>query len=140
MARSCPHCWMCPGGQCGVDMLVDIPAHRGSATLLHITFSFPSRAQPASTSDSLPFPQIWVLGWCELVSWHWETLQPKSPPLRGSRKEGQPCLSHSASHPCQTHGNLGKVLLGAQPSAGPHLIPTLVFMRCVLLCCCSRTM
>lgn len=117
VARSCPHCWTCPGDQCGADVLelVDIPAHLGSAMLLHITFSFPSRSQAASTGDPIPYPPVWVLGHCELLSWHWETLQPNSPPLRGSRKEGQPCLSHPVLGfiPARPVATWGKFSLGS---------------------------
>lgn len=135
MARSCPHCWMCPGGQCGVGMLLElvgIPAHWRSAMLLHVTFSFPSRAQPASTSDPIPYPQIWVLGWCELLSWHWEMLQPKPPALGGSRKEGQPCLSHPVLGfiPARPVGTWGKFSLGSSLqlalTSSPHSFSCIV--------------
>lgn len=112
--------------------LVDIPAHWGSDVLLHITFSFPSRAQPASTNHPIPFPQIWVLGRCELVSWHWETLQPESPPLRGSRKEGQPSLSHPVLGftPARPVGTWGKFSLG--PSLQLALTSSPLSFSCVV--------
>lgn len=76
----------------GVLELVDIPAHWGSAMLLHITFCFPSRCQSAPSTDPIPYPPAWVLGWGELVSWPWETLQPKPPPSGEAERRDSPAF------------------------------------------------
>lgn len=83
----------------GVLELVDIPAHWGSAMLLHTTFSFPSRCQPAPSTDPIPYPPAWVLGWGELVSWPWETLQPKPPPSGEAERRDSPAFHPWGSSP-----------------------------------------
>lgn len=145
MARICPHCWMCPGGRCGVDDAAEAGGHPGPpgpshASLHHLSPSH-GRTQPASASDPVPYPQIWVLDQCELLSWLWKTTARITTPW--AKEEGGRALHFPPRvlvHLCRSCGNLGKALLRVKPSADPHLISTLVFMRCVLLCCCSQAM
>lgn len=146
MARSCPHRWTCPGGRCGVDDASGAGGHPAPSGLSHASLHHlsPSHGgtQPASASDPVPYPQIWVLDQCKLLSWLRKTPQPVSLPLGRRRKEGELCISHPVLGfiPAGAMGTWGKFSLGSSLQLTLTSSPPLVFMRCVLLCCCSQMM
>jgi len=141
VARSCPHCWTCPGGQCGVGNAAGAGGHPGPlglshASLHHLSPSH-SRTQPASTSKPLPYPQIRVLDQCELLSWLWKTPQPVSPLLGQRRKEGEPCVSHHGLGfiAAGAVGTWGKFFLGL--SLQPTLTSSPLSFSCVVSFCAA---